>query len=73
MCGIVAAVARRNVVPILIEGLKRLEYRGYDSAGVAVIHGSPEGKLQRLRSCGRVAHLEKLAVEQSLEIGHRLH
>ena len=70
MCGIVAAVARRNVVPILIEGLKRLEYRGYDSAGVAVINGS----LKRLRSCGRVAQLEKLAGEQQLEgtigIGH---
>ena len=70
MCGIVAAVARRNVVPILIEGLKRLEYRGYDSAGVAVINGT----LKRLRSCGRVAQLEKLAGEQQLEgtigIGH---
>jgi glucosamine--fructose-6-phosphate aminotransferase (isomerizing) len=70
MCGIVAAVARRNVVPILIEGLKRLEYRGYDSAGVAVINGS----LRRLRACGRVAQLEKLAGEQHLEgtigIGH---
>jgi glucosamine--fructose-6-phosphate aminotransferase (isomerizing) len=70
MCGIVAAVATRNVVPILIEGLKRLEYRGYDSAGVAVINGS----LRRLRSCGRVAQLEKLAGEQQLEgtigIGH---
>jgi glucosamine--fructose-6-phosphate aminotransferase (isomerizing) len=70
VCGIVAAVARRNVVPILIEGLKRLEYRGYDSAGVAVINGS----LKRLRSCGRVAQLEKLAGEQQLEgsigIGH---
>jgi len=70
MCGIVAAVARRNVVPILIEGLRRLEYRGYDSAGVAVINGS----LQRIRSCGRVAQLEKLAGEQGLRghigIGH---
>ncbi|HEX6267516.1 MAG TPA: glutamine--fructose-6-phosphate aminotransferase, partial [Burkholderiales bacterium] len=70
MCGIVAAVARRNVVPILLEGLKRLEYRGYDSAGVAVINGS----LRRLRSCGRVAALERLAGEQHLEgnigIGH---
>jgi glucosamine--fructose-6-phosphate aminotransferase (isomerizing) len=37
MCGVVAAVGRRNVVPILLEGLKRLEYRGYDSAGVAVV------------------------------------
>ena len=70
MCGIVAAVARRNVVPILLEGLRRLEYRGYDSAGVAVINGS----LRRLRSCGRVAELKKLADEQHLEgmigIGH---
>ncbi|HVJ12125.1 MAG TPA: glutamine--fructose-6-phosphate aminotransferase, partial [Burkholderiales bacterium] len=70
MCGIVAAVARRNVVPILIEGLRRLEYRGYDSAGVAVINGS----LQRLRSCGRVAELKRLADAQHLEgtigIGH---
>src|ERR1700704_5170353 len=70
MCGVVAAVGRRNVVPILLEGLKRLEYRGYDSAGVAVINGS----LQRLRSCGRVATLEKLATEQGLHgnigIGH---
>ena len=62
MCGIVAAVAARNVVPILIEGLRRLEYRGYDSAGVAVINGS----LQRLRSCGRVAQLEKLTEQRSL-------
>src|SRR5438046_2665324 len=70
MCGIVAAVARRNVVPILIEGLKRLEYRGYDSAGVAVINGS----LKRLRSCGRVSQLQKLTDEHKLEghigIGH---
>jgi len=70
MCGIVAAVAQRNVVPILIEGLRRLEYRGYDSAGVAVINGT----LRRLRSCGRVAELKKLAEEQQLEgtigIGH---
>jgi len=74
MCGIVAAVAQRNVVPILLEGLKRLEYRGYDSAGVAVINGSTEGKMRRVRSCGRVAQLEKLAGEQHLEgtigIGH---
>jgi glucosamine--fructose-6-phosphate aminotransferase (isomerizing) len=70
MCGIVGAVAARNVVPILIEGLRRLEYRGYDSAGVAVINGS----MQRLRSCGRVAELEKLASAQGLHgnigIGH---
>src|SRR5258707_1259890 len=43
MCGIVGAISRRDVVPILIEGLKRLEYRGYDSAGVAVLHGKAAG------------------------------
>ena len=46
MCGIVGAVAQRDVVDILVEGLRRLEYRGYDSAGVAVIH---DGQLQRTR------------------------
>src|SRR5258706_2767926 len=56
MCGIVGAVATRDVVPILIEGLRRLEYRGYDSAGVAVINGT----MQRRRSCGRVSELEKI-------------
>ena len=62
MCGIVGAVARRNVVPLLIEGLKRLEYRGYDSAGIAVVNG----KLHRLRSTGRVAQLGQLVTEASL-------
>jgi glutamine---fructose-6-phosphate transaminase (isomerizing) len=62
MCGIVGAVARRNVVPILIEGLKRLEYRGYDSAGIAVVNGT----LQRVRSTGRVATLGRLVDERSL-------
>jgi glucosamine--fructose-6-phosphate aminotransferase (isomerizing) len=57
MCGIVGAVSRRNIVPVLIEGLKRLEYRGYDSAGIAVLNGG----LRRLRTTGRVAELEKLA------------
>src|SRR5882762_1843204 len=62
MCGIVAAVARRNVVPVLLEGLKRLEYRGYDSAGIAVVNGT----LKRLRSTGRVAELARLADEHGL-------
>src|SRR4030088_2440204 len=61
MCGIVGAVARRNVVPILLEGLKRLEDRAYDAAGIAVVNG----KLQRLRSTGRVAQLEGLVGERS--------
>jgi glucosamine--fructose-6-phosphate aminotransferase (isomerizing) len=57
MCGIVGAVANRDVVPVLLEGLRKLEYRGYDSAGLAVVNGS----LQRLRSVGRVAALADLA------------
>ncbi|NMM38356.1 MAG: glutamine--fructose-6-phosphate transaminase (isomerizing) [Glaciimonas sp.] len=55
MCGIVGAVAQRNITPILIEGLKRLEYRGYDSCGVALY---VDGRLQRSRSTARVAELE---------------
>ena len=54
MCGIVAAVADRNIVSVLLEGLRRLEYRGYDSAGLAIINGTG---LQRLRAVGRVAEL----------------
>ncbi len=56
MCGIVGAVAQRNVVPILLEGLLRLEYRGYDSAGLVVVR---DGQLERVRSTGRVADLAK--------------
>ncbi len=55
MCGIVGVVAERNVVPILLEGLRRLEYRGYDSAGIAVIDAA--GKLGRVRSVGKVQTL----------------
>jgi glucosamine--fructose-6-phosphate aminotransferase (isomerizing) len=57
MCGIVGAISERNVGPILIEGLKRLEYRGYDSAGLVLIGGDKE--LHRLRALGKVAGLEK--------------
>jgi glucosamine--fructose-6-phosphate aminotransferase (isomerizing) len=56
MCGIVGAVASRNITPILVEGLKRLEYRGYDSCGVAVYDN---GQLRRVRSTERVAELEE--------------
>ncbi len=68
MCGIVAAVAARNIVPVLLEGLSRLEYRGYDSAGLAVINGG----LHRLRSVGRVAELAEHAkgVEAHIGIAH---
>ncbi len=62
MCGIVGAVADRNVVPTLLEGLRRLEYRGYDSAGVAVIDG--EGKIGLSRTVGKVAELDR-KLEQS--------
>ncbi len=55
MCGIVAAAAGSNIVPVLVEGLKKLEYRGYDSAGLAVIGGN---SIERVRSVGRVAELE---------------
>lgn len=67
MCGIVGAVAERNVSAILIEGLKRLEYRGYDSAGVAVC--SSEGQLRRSRRIGKVLALEQALREEPLR-GH---
>ena len=54
MCGIVGATARRNVAPILIEGLRKLEYRGYDSAGLALV----DGAIERVRAVGRVAELQ---------------
>jgi glutamine---fructose-6-phosphate transaminase (isomerizing) len=57
MCGIVGAISHRNVVPLLLEGLRKLEYRGYDSAGLAVINGG----MHRLRSVGRVSALGELA------------
>ncbi|MCG6871189.1 MAG: glutamine--fructose-6-phosphate transaminase (isomerizing) [Gammaproteobacteria bacterium] len=58
MCGIVGAVARRDVVGVLVDGLRRLEYRGYDSSGLAVINGDRSG-LARSRFVGRVAELER--------------
>ena len=67
MCGIVAAIARRDIVPMLLEGLKRLEYRGYDSAGIAVLEADrPRAALRRLRSAGRVSELCTLAAAQGL-------
>lgn len=57
MCGIVGAVAERNIVPILMEGLRRLEYRGYDSAGVAVLNGTDT--LKRVRTLGKVKMLQE--------------
>ena len=72
MCGIVGAVAERNVVPILVEGLRRLEYRGYDSAGLAVLNGSDT--FTRVRTPGKVAALDQLletgSVHGSIGIAH---
>jgi len=65
MCGIVGAIAERNIVPILMEGLRRLEYRGYDSAGLAVVDS---GKLARLRAVGKVKMLEE-ALESNRAAG----
>jgi glutamine---fructose-6-phosphate transaminase (isomerizing) len=63
MCGIVGAAAQRDIVPVLIEGLRRLEYRGYDSCGVATIAG---GGLDRLRSVARVADLSDRIAQQKM-------
>ncbi len=65
MCGIVGAVAQRNVIPILLEGLHRLEYRGYDSAGLVTVNGG----LKRVRSVGRVAALSEETKSQGVH-GH---
>ncbi len=64
MCGIVGAVAERNITAILVEGLKRLEYRGYDSAGVAVY--TNDQKLERARRPGKVSELELALAEEPL-------
>ncbi|RZA30555.1 MAG: glutamine--fructose-6-phosphate transaminase (isomerizing), partial [Lysobacteraceae bacterium] len=71
MCGIVGAIADRDVVPVLIEGLKRLEYRGYDSAGIAVVE---DRDVRRVRRTGRVSEMENAAIAENfnahLGIGH---
>lgn len=65
MCGIVGAVSNRNIVPLLIEGLSRLEYRGYDSAGIAILNQH----IERARAVGRVAELERKAQQMDSRIG----
>ena len=71
MCGIVGYVGRAHATPILLDGLRRLEYRGYDSAGLAVVDG---GKLDARKCAGRIAGLAKLVNKQpvsgSLGISH---
>ena len=70
MCGIVAAVSNKDIVPFLIEGLQKLEYRGYDSAGLAVVNE----KLERVRNSGRVSELsekvQSLNIKSQLGIAH---
>ncbi|MBO1746873.1 glutamine--fructose-6-phosphate transaminase (isomerizing) [Stenotrophomonas indicatrix] len=74
MCGIVGAIAGRDVVPLLIEGLKRLEYRGYDSSGIAVIDQAERPEVRRVRRTGRVSEMATAAQAEgfnaSLGIGH---
>ncbi len=64
MCGIVAGVSRRDIVPVMLEGLRRLEYRGYDSCGVAVVRN---GKIERARSVARVKDLTEQVVEDGMQ------
>jgi glucosamine--fructose-6-phosphate aminotransferase (isomerizing) len=66
MCGIVGAVAQRNIIPVLVEGLRRLEYRGYDSCGLAL---HVDGDLRRVRSVSRVADLDSQAAQMSAYTG----
>ena len=67
MCGIVGAVAERNVTPILLEGLRRLEYRGYDSAGIAVL--DKNDVISRVRRVGKVKALSDALVEHTEIVG----
>ncbi|MEF8763176.1 glutamine--fructose-6-phosphate transaminase (isomerizing) [Stenotrophomonas sp. A3_2] len=74
MCGIVGAIADRDVVPVLIEGLKRLEYRGYDSSGIAVVDQGERRDVRRVRRTGRVSEMATAAEAEGfnavLGIGH---
>src|ERR1700704_2989893 len=69
MCGIIGYIGPKEVVPVLIEGLRRLEYRGYDSAGVAVVHN---GEIDLRRSAGKLSNLEAAIPGDSIEGGQGL-
>ena len=64
MCGIIGYIGPKNVVPVLIDGLRRLEYRGYDSAGVAVVRA---GHVELRRSAGKLSKLEDVITGQPIE------
>ena len=72
MCGIVGYIGSKKVVPVIVEGLRKLEYRGYDSAGIAVV--TKEGKLEIRRAPGKLRNLEealaKAPIEGTYGIGH---
>jgi len=70
MCGIVAGITERNLVPILLEGLRRLEYRGYDSSGIAVLDG--DNTLKRIRSLGKIKKLENKIEHENNSLSGRL-
>ena len=65
MCGIVGYIGTKKVVPVIIEGLRKLEYRGYDSAGIAVV--TKEGKLEVRRAPGKLRNLEKVLQESPIK------
>src|SRR6266511_4052228 len=71
MCGIIGYIGEKQVLPILIDGLRRLEYRGYDSAGIAVVR---DGTIELRRSAGKLAQLEEAIADNPLDdeygIGH---
>ncbi len=73
MCGIVGYIGPKKVVPVIIEGLRKLEYRGYDSAGIAVV--TPEGKLELRRAPGKLRNLEEVIhkIADRRNLRHRPH